>query len=457
MRCAVVGAMLSLAGVSMAFAADLPLAEKEWRVDGVARKALVYVPATATKADTPVVFAFHGHSGNMRNAAEKFGYHRLWPQVLVVYMQGLPTPGKFDPEGKTPGWQKTVGDQKDRDLKFFDQVLATLKKDYRVDGKRVYATGHSNRGGFTYLLWAERGDVFAAVAPSAGVARPSRNRKPLPVLHVAGRNDETVPFVGQKRVMAAVRTLNGCDTDGKPWAKLVIVYAGGEGQNGLIAFDALSGSIAWAVPGRGMNFSSALVATLDGERTVVFVDGSNAKGLAPIDGRELWRYPISAGGAAPIVQPQQIGPSSLAVPLGDGVGIARIEITRSSTGSWDVQETWRSRDLKPSFNDFVRHGDYLSGFDKPTFVCLDARTGQRKWKRGRYGFGQAIALASAGQILVTTEQGEVVAIDASPESSVERGRGKVLGGKTWNHPVVVGNRMYLRNAEEMVYLKLGRD
>jgi polyhydroxybutyrate depolymerase len=219
MRCAVVVFILSLAGASIALAADPPLAEKEWRVDGVARKALVYVPATATKADTPVVFAFHGHSGNMRNAAEKFGYHKLWPEALVVYMQGLPTPSKLDPEGKTPGWQKTVGDQKDRDLKFFDQVLATLKKDYKVDEKRIYATGHSNGGGFTYLLWAERGDVFAAVAPSAGGARPSKNRKPLPALHVAAQNDEIVSFEGQKRVMDAVRRLNGCDTDGKPWAK----------------------------------------------------------------------------------------------------------------------------------------------------------------------------------------------------------------------------------------------
>jgi polyhydroxybutyrate depolymerase len=68
-------------------------------------------------------------------------------------------------------WQKTFGDQNDRDLKFFDAVLATLKKDCRIDEKRVYATGHSNGGAFTYLLWAARGDVFAAVAPCAAAAK----------------------------------------------------------------------------------------------------------------------------------------------------------------------------------------------------------------------------------------------------------------------------------------------
>ena len=138
--------------------------ERRWcRTEG-----LVYVPTTATTTDTPVIFAFHGLGGSARSAAEKFNCHRYWPAAISVYMQGLNTPGKYDPDGKAAGWQKTAGDQEDRDLKFFDTVYETLKKNYRVDTKRVYSTGHSNGGGFTYLLWAERGDMLAAVAPSAG-------------------------------------------------------------------------------------------------------------------------------------------------------------------------------------------------------------------------------------------------------------------------------------------------
>ncbi|MFY8056754.1 MAG: hypothetical protein ACOVRM_03375, partial [Planctomycetaceae bacterium] len=59
------------------------------------------------------------------------------------------------------GWQKSAGDQQDRDLKFFDVVLQSLRSEYRVDDRRIYATGHSNGGGFTYLLWSERSAVFA--------------------------------------------------------------------------------------------------------------------------------------------------------------------------------------------------------------------------------------------------------------------------------------------------------
>jgi polyhydroxybutyrate depolymerase len=88
-----------------------------------------------------------------------------------------------------------------------------------VDSKRIFATGHSNGGAFTYLLWAERGDVFAAVAPSAAVTRQFRELKPKPAMHIAGENDELVKFAIQKRMMDVVRKLNGCDEQGKAWAK----------------------------------------------------------------------------------------------------------------------------------------------------------------------------------------------------------------------------------------------
>ena len=197
----------------------------EWKVDGVTREALVYVPAAAKTAAAPVVFAFHGHGGTMRHAAASFAYQKHWPEAIAVYMQGLNTPGQLtDPEGKKPGWQKAAGDQNDRDLKFFDAVLKTLKQDFRVDAQRIYATGHSNGGSFTYLLWAERGEVFAAAAPSGAVARQAlKTMKPKPVLHVAGEKDELVRFAWQKLMMDALRRINGCG-DGQPWGKCCTLY-----------------------------------------------------------------------------------------------------------------------------------------------------------------------------------------------------------------------------------------
>lgn len=194
------------------------LTEREWTVAGVVRQALVYVPPQATTNATPVVFVFHGHGGNMANAARSFGIHNLWPAALVIYPQGLNTPGSLvDPDGKQPGWQHAVGGQGDRDLKFFDALLATLHAEYRVDDKRIYATGHSNGGFFTYLLWAARGNRFAAVAPSAASAvQLLPDLKPKPVLHIAGQTDPLVKFAWQQLTVTGLRKINGCG-EGEPW------------------------------------------------------------------------------------------------------------------------------------------------------------------------------------------------------------------------------------------------
>ncbi len=201
------------------------LIRREWMVDGVTREALVSVPEKAKTESTPVVFAFHGHGGNMNQAARSFGYHTVWPEALVVYMQGLNTPGRLtDPEGKKPGWQHGLGDQGDRDLKFFDAVLVSLQQDYKVDAKRIYSTGHSNGGGFTYLLWAARGDRFAAFAPSAAAAPTLLDKlQPKPVLHVAGESDPLVKFAWQQATIDKLRQMNQCG-EGQPGEKGYTLY-----------------------------------------------------------------------------------------------------------------------------------------------------------------------------------------------------------------------------------------
>jgi polyhydroxybutyrate depolymerase len=183
-----------------------------WTVDGATREALVHVPAKVPTADAPLVFAFHGHGGSMAQASRSFPLHEKWPEAIVVYPQGLPTAGQLtDPKGERAGWQGRAGTEGDRDLRFFDVMLAGLRQRHRVDPKRIYATGHSNGGGFTYLLWAERGDVLAAVAPSASLlGRGFQKFKPKPVLHIASPQDELVKFAWQRRMLDHVLRLNGC-------------------------------------------------------------------------------------------------------------------------------------------------------------------------------------------------------------------------------------------------------
>lgn len=193
----------------------------EWTIDGEKREASIIQPAKPVDQPAPVILVFHGHGGTMRGVL-RWGFQDHWREAIIVCPQGLPTVTPRDPEGRRAGWQHKPGDSKDRDLKFVDAILKTLREKYKIDNNRIYATGHSNGGVFTYLLWAERGREFAAIAPSAttgAVLHSTKNLQPLPVLHVAGERDQLVPFTAQKYTMETVRRLLGCEPEGKEWAK----------------------------------------------------------------------------------------------------------------------------------------------------------------------------------------------------------------------------------------------
>lgn len=209
-----------LSGFAVAAAqAAAALAPREWLVDGEKREALVWTPTDAeSAAPAALVFAFHGHGGNMRHAARHFALHEAWPEAIIVYPQGLNTPGALtDPEGKRSGWQISPGAQADRDLNFVDAMLAALRAERTIDEKRVYAMGHSNGGAFTYLLWSQRPETFAAYGPVAAIpGRDARPRTPAPAIHIAGEKDALVKFAWQEQTIGFVRRLNGCG-DGVAW------------------------------------------------------------------------------------------------------------------------------------------------------------------------------------------------------------------------------------------------
>lgn len=208
----------------------VPLAQK-WNIEGLEREALVYLPTKESPDGAPLVFGFHGHGGGAQQASRSFRLHEIWPEAVVVYMQGVPTPGRLtDPEGKKHGWQSSAGLHEDRDLKFFDAVLKTAKEKQKIDETRIYSTGHSNGGGFTYLLWAERADVFAAMAPSAAAgAKSAPKLTPKPAMHLASPDDPLVKYVWQEQMIAAVKTLNGCTAEGTEWADGCLEYPSATG------------------------------------------------------------------------------------------------------------------------------------------------------------------------------------------------------------------------------------
>lgn len=206
---------------------------KTYVVNGVKRVADIYAPSVPT-AHPSLVFGFHGHGGNSKNAARSFQMHTVWPEAVVVYMQGLPTKvQRTDPEGLRAGWQISVGQNQNRDLEFFDAVFGDVTKRFGVNLDQVYAMGHSNGGRFTYLLMQQRGSLFAAFAPS-GSPSPLMGMPSKPVFHVAGEQDPLVPFEGQSKTLDMIKKRNGCGTGVKTGQYTTLFKA--EDGNDVVAY-----------------------------------------------------------------------------------------------------------------------------------------------------------------------------------------------------------------------------
>jgi len=135
------------------------------------------------------------------------------------------------------------------------------------------------------------------------------------------------------------------------------------------------------------------------------------------------------------------------------MGTRAIRVKKSNS-QYSAEELWTSRQLKPDFVDVVSYQGYGYGNDGGILTCIDLKTGERKWKGGRYGKGQILLLENSGLLLILSEQGLVVLVAADPSEHREIASFQALEGKTWNHPVVAGDRLYVRNSEQAAGYKL---
>ena len=231
---------------------------------------------------------------------------------------------------------------------------------------------------------------------------------------------------------------------------LVIVAAAGT----LVAYDLDTGAPRWFGPSSGNGYSSPHLLTIDGVTQVLLMAGDGATSVAPADGTLLWEH--SWPGGSRIVQPALTENGDLLISGGEesgGSGLRRITVAQGA-GGWTVEERWTSMGLKPYFNDFVVHKGHVFGFDRSIMACVDVEDGKRTWKGGRYGFGQLVLLPDQDVLLVLSERGELALVAATPDRFRELARFPAIEGKTWNHPVIVGDILLVRNAEEMVAFRL---
>jgi outer membrane protein assembly factor BamB len=226
---------------------------------------------------------------------------------------------------------------------------------------------------------------------------------------------------------------------------MVVVAASGN----LAAYDLTSGRPHWFGPDSCKGYSSPHLLTIGGIPQILETSDVGTISLKPGDGKLLWedRWPTQDR----ILQPAQTEEGDILFSSATK-GIRRIAVVNESDG-WKVKERWTSAGMRPNFNDFVIHKGHIYGFDGLALACVSLDNGKRIWRGGRYG-GQIILLADQDLILVLSEKGELAIVAASPDKFTELASFQAIEGKTWNHPVLAGDILIVRNSQEMAAFRL---
>lgn len=233
----------------------------------------------------------------------------------------------------------------------------------------------------------------------------------------------------------------------------LIVLPGGSGKS-VVAYHKLTGESIWKALNDKQAYTSPMLVTLAGQRQILVVSARRAMGLAVEDGSLLWDHPWVTSYDINAAQPIVLDENRFFLSAGYGHGATVVEVARTGNG-FRARTVWENNSMKNKFNSSVLYAGHIYGLDEGILACVNAETGQRVWKGGRYGYGQL--LLASGHLIVLSEQGDVALVKATPERHLELARFPAISGKTWNYPAMDGGRLLVRNGTEMACFRISAD
>jgi outer membrane protein assembly factor BamB len=291
------------------------------------------------------------------------------------------------------------------------------------------------------------GKVYALGALGTLTCVEATTGKPLWSHEVLAENHADVPTYG----MAASPLLIE--------KKLIVLTSAGHGHSAL-CLDKDTGQTLWSSLDDVTGYASPTLVQLAGQSNVIVCCEQRTVGLDPDNGKLLWECPWRVkNGQHPIAQPVMLGTNRFMLSAGYFTGCAAFEVTRIPEAEmggvrprFSARLLWQNSNLKNKFTSSVFWQGCIYGLDEDILTCLDATTGERKWKDGRYGYGQLVL--AGGYLVILSGDGELALVRAIPERRDEIARFQAIRGKTWNHPALAAGKLLVRNGAEMACFDL---
>lgn len=233
---------------------------------------------------------------------------------------------------------------------------------------------------------------------------------------------------------------------------LVILCGGDQPGPSLLAYDKASGEPRWKAGQQSASYASPLVARLCGKEVILTQQAKSLTGHEPSTGQILFQHPWGSDKMPKCSQPVVLEKDRVFLSAGYQMGCEMVQVTLSSTGQWATTTLWQNMKMKTQFNSVTLLGQHLYGIDDGAMACMDAATGQRLWKEGRFGSGQHLLLGDVA--LVQAERGTVHLLKLSPQGLTELASSPMLRGKTWNYPTLAGRHLLVRNDREVAAYEL---
>ena len=233
---------------------------------------------------------------------------------------------------------------------------------------------------------------------------------------------------------------------------LLIAHVGGHDSGVLAAFDADTGETRWTWTGDGPGYASPIAAEFGGVRQIVTQTQKHIVGLNASNGQWLWEIPFETEYVQNSVTPAIYKQTLIFSGLDKGVFAVNVE---HRANKWVAEQVWQNPDVSMYLNSPVVSGDYLYGLShkrKGQFFCLDARTGKTLWtSNGREGDNAAI-VAAGPLLFLLTDGAELLVARGDPKQFEVLKKYSVADSPTWAHPVIVGNRVLIKDASNLALL-----